>query len=109
MFFSSLMALRLNSYFVVSSNGVKFNLLFSLFPKEYNWSQNQAVETATGTGPAPSRWIPKYIFRMDDNVSINLIDHKMQRFTASYPGLEFIYKIKNYIKCEQNLTDDGIR
>lgn len=46
---------------------------------------------------------------MDDNSNINLIDHKLQRFTASYPGLEFIYKIKNHIKCEQNLTDNGIR
>ncbi|WP_444895765.1 hypothetical protein [Microbulbifer sp. SSSA005] len=107
--FLPLMVLGLNNYFVVSSNGVKLNSLFSLFPKKYNWSQIQTVETATGIGAARSRWVPKYILRMDDNIKINLIDYKLQRFIASYPRLRIYLRDQKHIKYEQNLTDDGIR
>ncbi|WP_444892292.1 hypothetical protein ACJJIE_15785 [Microbulbifer sp. TRSA001] len=107
--FLPLMVLGLNSYYVVSSNEVKFNSLFSLFPKEYNWSQIQAVETVTGTGAARSRWVPKYILRMDDNIKINLINYKLQRFIASYPSLRIYLRDQKHIKYEQNLTDNGIR
>ncbi|MCO1332720.1 hypothetical protein MO867_00075 [Microbulbifer sp. OS29] len=108
-FFVPMMGLGLNSYYVVSSSGLKFNSLFSLFPKEYNWSQIQAVETTTGTGAARNRWIPKYIFRMDDNNKINLIDDKLQKFIASYPRLRIYLRDQNHIKYEQSLTDDGVR
>ncbi|WP_152455611.1 hypothetical protein [Microbulbifer sp. THAF38] len=108
-FFIPLIALGLNSYVVVSSNGVKFNSLFSLFPEEYSWSQVQKIETATGTGAARNRWVPEYILRMDDNNKINLIDFKLKKFIASYPRIRIYLRDQKHINYEQNLTEEGVR